>query len=166
MFKKVKNGLRHYLSAEHGVAAMEFSMVFIPFIISILFIAEMCRVVFISSALDLIIAESGHIAAITRAPENYQQYFNAEINKRMADWPLISREIHVELSVSWCDSISAVINHTCTTMDARNKPLAFYKVTTDYQPLFFFFPSQSVIRELSRRILLVQEFQREAENDE
>lgn len=36
MFKKVKNGLRHYLSAEHGVAAMEFSMVFIPFIISIL----------------------------------------------------------------------------------------------------------------------------------
>jgi tight adherence protein E len=24
-------------------------------------------------------------------------------------------------------------------MDARNKPLAFYKVTTDYQPLFFSF---------------------------
>ncbi|EIY2675374.1 hypothetical protein MMK78_006275 [Raoultella planticola] len=166
MLTNITSGLRRYLCDEHGVAAMEFSMVFIPFIISILFIAEMCRVVFISSALDLIIAESGHIAAITRVPENYQHYFNDEINKRMADWPLISRDVHVELSVAWCDSISAVLNHACTTTDARNKPLAFYSVTTDYQPLFFFFPSQSVIRELSRKILLVQEFQRETENDE
>lgn len=166
MSKKIKNILRHYLCSEQGIAAIEFSMVFIPFIISILFIAEMCRVVFISSALDLIIAESGHIAAITRVPENYQHYFNEEVNKRMADWPLISRDVRVELSVSWCDNISAVINHACTTADVSSKPLAFYQVTTDYQPLFFFFPSQSVIRELSRKILLIQEFQREVENDE
>ncbi|HHG8774040.1 TPA: TadE/TadG family type IV pilus assembly protein [Raoultella planticola] len=166
MSKKTKSILRHYICGEQGVAAIEFSMVFIPFIISILFIAEMCRVVFISSALDLIIAESGHIAAITRVPENYQHYFNDEINKRMADWPLISRDVHVELSVAWCDDISAVIRHACTATDARSKPLAFYQVTTDYQPLFFFFPSQSIIRELSRKILLVQEFQRETENDE
>lgn len=165
MSKKMTGALNKYLWSERGVAAMELSMVFIPFIISILFIAEMCRVVFISSALDLIIAESGHIASITQVPENYQLYFNDEINKRMASWPLISRDVHVELSVTWCDSIAAVINNACTTTDATGKPLAFYKVTTDYQPLFFFFPNQSVIRELSRRILLVQEFQRETEND-
>lgn len=166
MLRKAKTIVRNNLNGEQGVAAIEFSMVFIPFIISILFIAEMCRVVFISSALDLILAESGHIAAITRKPENYQYYFNNEINKRMSKWPLISHEVHVAISVTWCDNITAVINHACTTTDARNKPLAFYNVTTDYKPLFFFFPSRIIMGELSRKILLVQEFQRDRKNDE
>lgn len=140
-------------------------MVFIPFIMSILFIAEMSRVVFISSALDLIIAESGHIASITRVPENYQRYFNEEINRRMTTWPLISRDVHVVVSVTWCDNIASVINRSCSSGNPLNKPLAIYRVATDYQPLFFIFPIQNIVRELSRKVLFVQEFQRDAEND-
>ncbi len=113
-------------------------MVFIPFIISILLLLRCAGwFYFLGAGSDY--RRVGAHCRYYPVPENYQHYFNDEINKRMADWPLISRDVHVELSVAWCDSISTVINHVCTTTDARNKPLAFYNVTTDYQPLFFSF---------------------------
>ena len=165
MSKKTRNLIRHYLRGEDGVVAIEFSMVFIPFIISVLFIIEMSRVVFVSSAMDLIIAESGHLASITRAPEKYQLYFNEEINKRMTSWPLISSDVKVKVSVVWCADLAEIIKNNCNATDARNRPLAMYGVVTDYQPLFLFFPIKSIVHELSRKVLFVQEFQRESEDE-
>lgn len=168
MLKQATAAWRSYLLGERGVVAIEFAMVFLPFILSILFIAEMCRVVYLSSALDLILAESGQVASISLAPENYKKYFTKELNERMEHWPLLSRSVDVDLSILYCDSIATIVHDTggCSLTSALNKPLALYKVSIDYQPLFFIFPRDITVRELSRRIAFVQEFQREEEDDE
>lgn len=170
MLKQATAAWRSYLLGERGVVAVEFAMVFLPFILSILFIAEMCRVVYLSSALDLILAESGQVASISAAPENYKRYFAKELNDRMEHWPLLSRSVDIDLSILYCDSIATVVHNLsgCSSSNALNKPLALYQVSIDYQPLFFIFPREFTIPELSRSITFVQEFQREMgeESDE
>lgn len=150
---------------ERGVAAIEFSLVFIPFMLSVLFIIEICRMVFVSSAVDMIIAESGNIAAVTTKPGEYESYFNSEMNKRMKDWPLISNDVIVKVSLASCKDIDAVIAHNCSTSGtpSGSDGLAFYSMQADYKPLFYFFPTSSAAKILSRRILLVQEHQLDRE---
>ncbi|HGB4585863.1 TPA: TadE/TadG family type IV pilus assembly protein, partial [Salmonella enterica subsp. enterica serovar Reading] len=58
----IKNKLRFLVTNERGSALVEVAFVLIPFIVTILFIAELCRVTFISSSLDLVLAESGKIS--------------------------------------------------------------------------------------------------------
>lgn len=157
-----------YFYRTTGSVAIEFSMVFIPFIISILFIAELCRVVYLSSALDLMLAESGHVASITTSPEKYNTYFTEELNKRMTRWPLISRPAVVSVSILYCDNLSylATEQNRCSTTISVDKPLALYQLTVNYQPLFFIFPRTMTERELKRRVVFVQEFQRPVLEDD
>ncbi|MDF7680869.1 pilus assembly protein [Enterobacteriaceae bacterium ESL0689] len=168
LLKKLKTTLRHQFYIERGTAAVEFSLVLIPFLLSIFFIIELCRIVFISSAVDLIIAESGNVAAVTTVPDRYQTYFNSEIDKRMKSWPLISRDTHVKVSLQWCNDIDAVINDSCSqsSVAGNSEPLAFYNMEAEYKPLFFFFPQQSIDKMLNRRILLVQEHELARDNND
>lgn len=149
----------YFFRQRRAATAIEFSLVFIPFISSVLFIAEMCRVVYISSAIDLILAESAQIASLTTTPENYEKYFKAEINKRMSRWPLLSSNLNAVLKINYCSSITQVIDGQCASTVGVGMPLALYHVETDYQPLFFIFPASIMNGELSRTVLLVQEFQ-------
>lgn len=137
-------------------------MVFIPFIISILFIAELCRIAYLSSTLDLLLAESGHIASLSTSASNYQQYFTREINERIRQKPLFSRDTSVNVSILYCGSIDDLASpnfRDCIAGPPDNMPLAVYSIRIDYKPLFFVFPRKVAIRVLSRRIALVQEFQ-------
>lgn len=156
--------LLSFIRGNEGVSAIEFSLVFIPFFTSVLFIAEMCRVVFISSSINLILAESAQIASWTTNPENYGKYFNNELNSRMARWPLLSRNLSTVITVHYCSDISQVISGQCLSTQSEGKPLALYHVQTAYEPLFFIFPTPQLNGELSRTVLMVQEFQ-DANND-
>ena len=163
MMNKTNMNKENYLLREKGSVAIEFSMVFIPFIISILFIAELCRVAYLSSTLDLILSESGKIASMSTAPENYQKHFTKEVNSRIKQWPLLSRDVDVDLSILYCDSLETMIRKIshCSSNITFDKPLALYRLSIDYQPLFFIFPREITVRELSRKIVFVQEFLRD-----
>lgn len=165
MLTKLRNILYCHVVTERGVAAIEFALVFAPFMMSVLFIIEICRMVFVSSAVDMIIAESGNIAAVTTTPDKYYKYFNDEMNKRMQDWPLISNDVIVKVSLASCKDIDAVIDNKCSTSGTPGSSdgLAFYSMQADYKPLFYFFPTSSAEKILSRRILLVQEHQLDRE---
>ena len=154
--------LLHFYRADRGATAVEFSLVFIPFFASLLFIAEMCRVVYISSAIDLILAESAQMASLTTAAENYEPYFNAELNRRMKTWPLLSRNLETVMTIRYCSGIEQAIAEQCSASNREGSPLALYHVQTAYQPMFFIFPTPLLNGELSRTVLLIQEFQEDA----
>jgi tight adherence protein E len=161
MMNMVKK-IRAIITNEKGNVSVEFAIVFVPFIVTVLFIMEICRVVYLSSCLDLVLAESGYIASITSIPEKHGDYFTTEINKRLAAWPLFSRNEAVELSITYCGSISAMTNNMtgCSETIATGNPLAMYKVLIKYRPLFFILPKNDSEYAMSRRIVFVQEFNR------
>lgn len=166
MSKKDQRYIHCFWIRENGVASVEFAMVFIPFIISILFIAELCRVAYISSTLDLLLAESGHVASVSSSASNYQQYFLREMNEKIRQKPLFSRGANIHLSIMYCADIEALTStdfSRCISEPPDNMPLAVYKISVDYRPLFFIFPRASIAHELSRRIVLIQEFQNKLE---
>lgn len=159
---KSKNSLLGYRSSS-GSATLEFSLIFIPFIMAFLFLAELCRVVYISSALDLVLAESSYRTSLRDPDSDYHAYFTKALNERLAIWPLFTRKNTMSVSVQYCDDITALIeksNH-CSSTHAVGKQLALYHVSIDYQPLFFLFPTVMVGQRLKRTVAYVQEFQRE-----
>ncbi|MGL9720945.1 TadE/TadG family type IV pilus assembly protein [Symbiopectobacterium sp.] len=161
MNNKRKNVLLWYRSST-GSAALEFSLIFIPFIMAFLFLAELCRVVYISSALDLILAESSYRTSLRQPDSDYHAYFTKALNKRLGVWPLFTKENKISVSAQYCDDIAALIENGkhCSSTHAVGKPLALYHVNIHYQPLFFLFPTVMVEQRWKRKVAFVQEFQR------
>lgn len=156
MFRKTLK----FMYGGSATAAIEFSLILIPFMTTIMFIAEICRVIYISSSVDLILSESAWKASISQNPENYERYFNQVLNARIAQWPLLSREVKATVSIKYCDSINQIITGSCVNNNGTSKPLAIYNVKIFYTPLFFIIPASMIFGEIKRSILLVQESQR------
>lgn len=148
--------------SSRGSAALEFSLLFIPFVMAFLFLAELCRVVYISSALDLILAESSYRTSLRQFDSDYHAYFTKALNERLAVWPLFTKKNTMSVSAQYCYNIEALIENDkhCSSTDAVGKPLALYHVNMHYQPLFFLFPTVMVEQQWKRKIVFVQEFQR------
>lgn len=149
-----------FMHGDSATAAIEFSLILIPFMTSIMFIAEICRVIYISSSVDLILSESAWKTSILQKPENYEWYFNQELNARIAQWPLLPREVKATVRIKYCDSTNQIITGSCVNNDGTSKPLAIYNVKIGYTPLFFILPASMPFGEMKRSTLLVQESQR------
>lgn len=145
-----------------GNAALEFSLLFIPFVMAFLFLAELCRVIYISSALDLILAESSYSTSLRQPGSDYSAYFKKAFNERLAVWPLLTKNIVMHVSTQYCYGITALIKNGkhCSSTHSVGMPLALYHVNVGYQPLFFQFPTLMVEQRWRRKIVFVQEFQR------
>ncbi|MCW2480012.1 MULTISPECIES: TadE/TadG family type IV pilus assembly protein [unclassified Symbiopectobacterium] len=161
MNNKRESVLLWYRSS-NGSAALEFSLLFIPFVMAFLFLAELCRVVYISSALDLVLAESSYSASLRQSDRDYNAYFKKALNMRLDVWPLFTKENIISTSVKYCDDIAALIENDkhCLSPNAVGKPLALYLVNIHYRPLFFLFPKVMVEQQWKRKVAFVQEFQR------
>lgn len=159
---KKRQGKCFFFSSSMGSTAIEFSFIFIPFIMAMLFFTELCRIVYISSALDLILAESGYRASLNTSKSGYKEIFFDDLHDRLVEWPLFSKGITLNLSMLHCDSVTMLVDERgkCSSTNVKGKPLALYNVNVNYQPLFFMFPIKMVERKLSRKVVFVQEFQR------
>lgn len=158
----IKNKLRFLVTNERGSALVEVAFVLIPFIVTILFIAELCRVTFISSSLDLVLAESGKISSMSVSHDDYKNKFETEFKNRVMAWPLFSKNMKIEQDITSCENLAALVNSgvLCSSSQHKNNALAVYTVKIDYSPVFFIFPLKMVNNELQRKIVLIQEFQR------
>ena len=159
-----KYRFRHlWFNSNSGSTTIELSLVFIPFIMAMLFLAELCRVVYISSALDLILAESGYRTSLRSSESDYKAFFAKELNNRLNTWTLFSKKIKLNFSVLYCDSVGMLADHKshCSSTNSVNKPLALYSVSVDYQPLFFIPPHSIINSQLNKKTVFVQEYQRE-----
>lgn len=85
--------LRRLFAEEDGAAAIEFAFVIVPFIVSIVFIMELCRVIFIMASLDALLANSGNASANIQDPSNpdlVHEYFQNVINESANGWALLT----------------------------------------------------------------------------
>lgn len=144
---------------EDGAIAIELSLVLVPFLVSILFIIELCRVMYLSSALDLVLAESGRYISLKDGVSEYSTEFERALDENVKFWPLLSTgNERIAVTVKQCKNISDIISLTCITgADSTGKPLAVYSFKYHYEPVFFFFGSSFFTSVFERNIVYVQE---------
>lgn len=157
----IKKKLFIAFKEEKGSVAVEISLIFIPLIFIILLIFELCRIVYISSSLDLAVAEASRYAAIsTMTEENYQTVFYDKLNKDIPLWPLLTKDENIYVDVNYCSTINDIIADNCNNI-ADQKSLAIYKVGYNYTLLFSILPTGSLNSYLQRTVVYVQEYQRD-----
>ncbi|POT57833.1 hypothetical protein C3432_07780 [Citrobacter amalonaticus] len=143
---------------EDGAIAVELSLVIIPFLISILFIIELCRIMYLSSALDVVLAESGRYISLDSSVTDYSSAFEQNLKNNAKAWPLLYSGTEVSVTVKHCKTISELLNDNCisgsTTADHF---LSVYSFKYSYQPVFFFFSAGYFSSIFERKIVYVQE---------
>lgn len=146
-----------------GSATIEFSLVLIPFLSSLLFIMELCRVMYLSAAIDLVVAESGRYVSLEPSVTDYTGRFNRMLNDNIVLWPLLSSGQPVYVSVYHCEKVLDLIDKggRCSSDDTSSKKvLAVYSIAYKYKPLFFIFSKGHFDSLLSRDVIFVQEAKR------
>lgn len=151
--------VKKLLSRSEGAVAIEFAFVVIPFIISILFILELCRVVYIMSSIDLILSEASSATATRRSIVDNNDYFEKMVNNMSNGWALllVGKNVKVNTNIEYCATMNDLTSRHCSTVGLNTSPLAIYEVNIPYSPIFFVFPSSLVQKQMTRRIVLVQE---------
>jgi len=157
-----KNTYRTKYNNEEGSVVLEFAYAFIPFIMSIFFVLEICRITYVTSSLDFVISESGYSASVTQQPGNYEKLFATRLKEKLSGIPLLGRGIVLQSSIIYCKDISALADvlHNCSPQNAAGNQLAIYEVKINYQSIFFDFISPIFNKSLSRKMIFVQEFER------
>lgn len=150
MIKKIKG--------EDGAIAVELSLVIIPFLVSILFIIELCRVMYLTSALDVVLAESGRYISLDSTVTNHSEAFEQNIKTSARNWPLLYSGSEISVTVKHCKNIPDLLSDSCipgaTTTDHF---LSVYSFKYNYHPVFFFFGTGFFSSIFERNIVYVQE---------
>ncbi|EKA2346743.1 pilus assembly protein [Salmonella enterica subsp. enterica serovar Newport] len=149
--------------SNNGTASIEFSLVLIPFLASVLFILELCRIMYLTAAIDLVLAESAHYTSLEPSVTDYELSFNKMLNDNIVLWPLLASGQSVDATVLHCDKISDLVNtaSSCTIDDtAGSKILALYSLKYHYKPLFFIFSDGHFDSLFTRKIIYIQEVKR------
>ncbi|EMF0717563.1 pilus assembly protein [Citrobacter freundii] len=156
--------LKRLFSQEDGAATVEFAFVAIPFIITLLFIMELCRIIYIMSSVDLILSETGSETAISMNVADNEKYFNDAVNKMAKGWILLlsGNNVKIQTNIEYCMSIGHFIDDKCLPVSpgydaSATAELAIYSITVPYEPLFFVFPGTFAQNVMTRKIILVQE---------
>ncbi|WP_216081269.1 TadE/TadG family type IV pilus assembly protein [Citrobacter sp. MGH 55] len=156
--------LRRLFADEDGAAAIEFAFVIVPFIVSVLFIMELCRIIFIMASLDALLADSGNATANIQNPSNpdlVHEYFQDAINESASGWALLTlgKEVSIKVEIESCgydhNQTKPFVN--CSELSNTKKPISIYKIEVPYEPLFFVFPVNIMQEKMTRRIVYIQE---------
>lgn len=151
--------VKKFFVREDGAAAIEFAVVAFPFIVSILFIMELCRVVYIMSSVDLILSDTANATAILSSSADKKNYFEKHVNDVSKKWMLLLAKdnVKVESTIKYCETIDSLINAQCTDTYSPTASIGLYKINVPYEPLFFVFPTKLIQRHMGRTIALIQE---------
>lgn len=156
--------LRRLFFKEDGAAAIEFAFVVIPFLISILFIMELCRVIYVMSSVDLILSESSSATVTLKNSTDSEKYFESVVNEMSKGWALLltGENLKIKTKIVYCQTIAQLASNQCSSNTASptassTATLGVYTLTVPYEPLFFVFPSSLIQKTMVRKIVLVQE---------
>ncbi|MDM2843536.1 pilus assembly protein [Citrobacter sp. Cpo090] len=146
------------MRGEDGAIAVELSLVIIPFLVSILFIIELCRVMYLSSALDVVLAESGRYISLDSTVTDHSTAFEQNIKNNASHWPLLFSGSEISVKVKHCKNIADILKDSCVTgTTTADHLLSVYSFRYSYQPVFFFFGTGFFSSIFERNIVYVQE---------
>ncbi|MGP6379770.1 TadE/TadG family type IV pilus assembly protein [Yersinia bercovieri] len=151
--------IRLFLRSSNGSVTVEFATVFILFIFTLLFSAEISRLLYISASLDLAVSEAAK-SAKNKQENDSATYQSVFLNNLIAQQGLLGTFITnnnaVTANVEFSDNISDIIANKMSKVYTDQK-LARYSVSYTYSPLFFPIPSVWSNILLSREVIFVQE---------
>lgn len=141
-----------------GIVTIEFIFGFMILFYCLMFWVELCIIGFLSSVVDYAISESSRTAKAS-ANANYTTIFYDAINNSENAWTKIIDVDKFDVSVEYFSTFQDVANGIGSS-SGTNKPIALYKVSYDYEPMFpAFFESDYLA--LSREVYAIQEFERD-----
>ncbi|WP_145515997.1 TadE/TadG family type IV pilus assembly protein [Yersinia aleksiciae] len=147
-----------FFRSNKGSVAIEFSIVFVLFVLTLLFSSEVSRLFYISASLDLAVSEAAKSAKNKEKSDNatYQSKFFEKLNAQQGMLGKFINQNNVTVNVSFSNNISDIIADNMSTRYANQK-LARYTVRYTYSPVFFRIPSIWTANLLSREVIFVQE---------
>ena len=151
------------LARQRGAVTVEFAFTVIPFLIMVLFIAEMSRLAYLSAVIDLAVSEAAKEAKNSSATSSgdYRSYFEKRLFQQGGSlWTFLTRNDAVTIKAAYAASINEMVYSGGSAADPHNRPLARYQLQYRYHPMFFFLPDIWANKYLNREVIFVQEFER------
>ena len=151
---------------QQGVFAIEFAMGILLFLMMIFYWMEVSYMGFVSSVVDYAVAESSR-GARTVPSDDYRKEFKSILDDSNSGWASFVDAERFTLKVSYFKDIQSLdCDESKKECDGEtsplNNPLAIYRVSYPYQPLFasLFFEDIGTMT-ISREVITVQEYERE-----
>jgi len=155
--------IRRFSREQRGATTIEFALTIIWFLFMVFFVAEMSRMAYISSIVNLAASEAAKEAK--NAPGSRAGDYQSRFNKRLLEqggtlWGFLSRADAIELKITYSDTLSQMIANGGTAGGSSQKSLARYWFVYHYHPMFFPFPERLTNTLFNREVIFVQEYER------
>lgn len=148
-----------FVKEKKSVITVEFALIIIPYLLLFLLTAEICRMFYVSSVINLSLAESSRYAANNREL-SYKEAFINNYKKNLVSFPLLANANQISFDVYYCETIEDIISDKCITNNKDKMPLAIYHIDYHYKPVFFILPNNYTNKIISRNLVYVQEYER------
>lgn len=168
----MKKAIHRFINNVKGVAVVEFSLTIGLFLFVLFMILEACRIVVLGSYLDLSVTEAARFARkMPAGTKNYKEVFEKHIQPPDTFWAFISHGGKVEVqSVQYFKTIKELADKTPTKLNSNSSSgsgsgsgsaFAEYSFKYPYKPMFFITPEQAVQRLFERKIVVLQEYEKD-----
>ncbi|MFA3781149.1 TadE/TadG family type IV pilus assembly protein [Yersinia sp. 1652 StPb PI] len=142
--------------SNEGSVTIEFTVVFVLFLLTLLSCAEISRLLYISASLDLAVSEA--VKSTKNREDSNSAILRQSLNAQNGILgAFITNNNAINTTVEFSNNISDLINQIYS--GSETSPLAKYTVTYIYHPLFFPISSHWANIQLSREVIFVQENQ-------
>ena len=127
------------------------------------FIAEAARLAYISAVIDLAVSEAAKEAK--NAPATEDGHYQARFTQRLTTeggvlWGFVTSANAVEITIAFASSLEEIIITGGRNTDYHQRPIARYKLSYRYSPMFFPLPDFWATNLLNREVIFVQEYER------
>ncbi|EPS8492741.1 TadE/TadG family type IV pilus assembly protein [Yersinia enterocolitica] len=147
----------NFFRSNKGSVAIEFSIVSILFLLTLLSSAEIARLLYISSNLDLAFSEAVKTAKNRNITDNrdYNTILRQNLITQTGVFGAFIADSNIVTDVTFSNSINDIINNA--QQDDNNLVLAKYTVSYTYRAVFF--PLSTIFSNtlLRREVIFVQE---------
>lgn len=129
---------RFFKEQSGSIFSIEFAVLAPVFIIFICLFIELCRLLFISSVLDLILVESSYyISKNNDNSVNYSQVFYNKVSDEIPAWPLLTSDNNLVVNIIYCSAVEDAINYVSTstgrcTTNPMSHSVAIFSVKYNY----------------------------------
>lgn len=158
---KIYYHLHISIKDERGAITLEFTLLISFFLILTFYFIELCRIIFLSAAIDLAVAEAGRSASFDGSSVgNYKRSFISSLNENIRLWPFLSSNDTIDVdNVLYCGTVSDLVNDACSeTWSSGSAKIAVYRVRYSYHPVLtsLIFLDNFSVSMLSRTVAYVQ----------
>ncbi|WP_241595245.1 hypothetical protein [Rosenbergiella epipactidis] len=124
--------------SENGAISIEFSFISIIFIAFVFIIFEVCKIIYIITAIDYSLAEASRNTVYKDASKSgisYNDNFKDVFFKQSKFWDFFINPEEFVINAKFCTNIPELLANRCSTQADSKRRLALFSVTYRYRPL-------------------------------